>query len=62
MDRKQLKQDLLDRLRSSRKKYGQDHYKTYRAIYNIVKEFPYYDGYVETWLTKNGWNLKENNK
>jgi len=52
------KDDLLKNLRECRKKFGREHVRTYKAIYRLVKEFPYYDGYEESWLQKNGSSLK----
>lgn len=48
------KEDLLNILRVSRKNNGVDHPKTYKAIYNLVKKYPYYDGYEQEWLKNNG--------
>lgn len=52
------KQLLLETLRAKRKKYGKDSKEVKKAIYNIVRRFPLYDGYEEDWLRKNGHSLK----
>lgn len=44
---------LLEALKEKRKKYGKDSKQVRRAIYNIVKKYPYYDGYEEYWLRHN---------
>ena len=52
-----MKKKLLEILREKRKKYGKDSKEVYKAIYNIVKAFPYYKGYEEDWLRNNKHNL-----
>lgn len=57
MTTKTDKEILLSHLRSSRKRYGKDHPKTYKAIYQLVKEYPLYEGYVEDWYNKHYYKL-----
>lgn len=47
------KKQLLETLRSKRKKYGKNSKEVTKAIYNIVRRYPYYDGYEQDWLRKN---------
>lgn len=51
------KTDLLDKLRYCRKKYGKDSKETMKAIFNLTKFFPYYDGYHEHWVRNNNYNV-----
>lgn len=49
---------LLETLRAKRKKHGKNSKEVMKAIYNIVKRYPYYEGYEEDWIRKNGYDLK----
>ena len=51
------KQLLIDKVRAARKRNGKNHPKTYKTIYNLVREYPYYEGYEEHWLSTNGYNM-----
>lgn len=52
------KKELIEALKSSRKRNGRNHPKTYRAIYNLVKKYPYYEGYEQDWISNNYNNFK----
>jgi len=52
-----MKQLLIENIRNCRKKFGKTAKETYKAIYKLVKEYPYYPNYEQDWLAKNGHNL-----
>lgn len=53
------KETLLTAVRLSRKKNGKDHPKTLKAIYRVVQNFPYYNGYEEYWLRNNEYRMNK---